>query len=189
MVNTGNVTIDLQGSYISNLPAGTSTSAIGIEVFNVSNVTIQNGFIVGFNQGIHLEGSGKLNSTVVDSVRFTYNTSFAITLAGSRNAIIRNCQIASTGYDSTNAVIPGSNGIAIFDVNSNGGNLIIGNNISGATGEGMILGSNDLADGNLITNTPVGIQGNDITSKLKNNTVNLSNTPYIGGTQLPGTNF
>jgi hypothetical protein len=191
MVNTGNVTIDLQGFYISNLSVGPATAAIGIEWVNRPNVTVRNGSIQGFSQGIHAENGGgsNLTSALIENVRFVYITNFAMVLAGSRNAIVRNCQISSTGYDSTNSVIPGANGIAIFDVNSAGGNLISGNSISSATGTGIALGSNDLADGNSVTNTPFGIQCNDASGKLKNNTVSLSTTPYTGGTQLPGTNF
>jgi Right handed beta helix region len=189
MVNAPGVTIDLQGFYISNLSAGASTSGIGIKVINASGVTVRNGSLTGFNQAIHFQGTGQLNSCIVDSVRFIYSTAVAIVLDGAQNAIIRNCQIAGSGYDPTNSVIPGSRGIGIYDVNSVGGNLITGNNISGATQLGILLGSNDLADGNLITNAPYGIACNDVSSKLKNNTVNLSTTPYTGGTQLSGTNF
>jgi Right handed beta helix region len=188
-VNAPGVTIDLQGFYISNLSAGASTSGIGIKVINVSGVTVQNGSITGFNQAIHLQGNGQLDSCIVDNMRFIYNTAAAIVLDGAQNAIIRNCQIAGSGYDPTNSVIPGSQGIGIYDVNSVGGNLITHNSISEATQLGILLGSNDLADGNLITNTPFGIHCNDMTGKLKNNTVNLSTTPYTGGTQLSGTNF
>jgi hypothetical protein len=58
-----------------------------------------------------------------------------------------------------------------------GGNQLIGNNISGAKQTGIAPGSNDLADGNFITNAPSGIVSNDMSSKLKNNTVSQSAVP------------
>jgi Right handed beta helix region len=189
IVNSGNVTIDLQGFSISN--PGTVSSSIGIFAVNVGNVTVQNGSIVSFAEGIKFqsEGGSELTSELIQNVRFDHIKNIAVVLLESRNSIVRNCQISGTGYDLANVVIHDAVGIGINDRNSRGGNQLIDNNISGAKQTGILLGSNDLSDGNFISNAPSGIISNDISSKLKNNTVNQSAVPYTGGTQLPGTNF
>ncbi len=194
-VSVGNVTIDLQGNFISNIQTGppvTIGTAVGIGWVNVPNVTVRNGSIFGFVQGIRADNGGSFNLTgiLIENVRFTYNTQNAIYLISARNATVRNCQISSTGFDSANAKIPGSNGVAIADVNgAGGGNLFVGNNITEASATGILLGSNDLAADNFITLTPIGIQSTDSSSKLKGNTVSQCPNPYSKGTQLPGTNF
>jgi hypothetical protein len=191
VVNTGNVTIDLQGFSINNPGFGATDSAVGIFGVNVANVTVQNGSVVGFSEGIKFqsEGGSEVTSDLIQNVRFDQIKDIAVVLLESRNSIVRNCQISGTGYDSSNAVIPGAIGIGIDDMNSRGGNQLIGNNISNVKQTGIVLGSNDLADGNFVTNAPSGIRCNDITSKFKNNTVSQSAVPYTGGTGLAGTNF
>jgi hypothetical protein len=190
LVNTGNVTIDLQGFSINNPGVGPTSSAVGIFGVNVANVTVQNGSIVGFSDGIKFQSGGgnELTSDLIQNVRFDHIKDIAVALLESRNSIVRNCQISGTGYDSSNAVIPDAVGIGINDMNSGGGNQLIGNN-SKAKQTGIVLGSNDLADGNFISNAPSGIRCNDLTSKFKNNTVSQSAVPYTGGTGLAGTNF
>jgi hypothetical protein len=190
-VNVGNVTIDLQGFSINNPGFGPTSGAIGIFGVNIPNVTVQNGSIIGFAEGIKLqsEGGSELTSELIQNVQFNHIKNMAVVLLESRNSIVRNCQISGTGYDSNNAVLPDVIGIGINDRNSHGGNQLIDNNISGAKQTGIALGSNDLADGNFITNAPSGIVANDMSSKLKNNTVSESAVPYTNGTQLPGTNF
>jgi hypothetical protein len=194
VVNSGDVTIDLQGFSLSNQlnePVSNPPSAIGIFGVNVANVTILNGSIAGFSEGIKFQSDGgnEVSSELIENVRFNHIKNIAVVLLESRNSIVRDCQIANTGYDSGNVLIPDAIGIGINDRNSRGGNQLVTNNISAAKQTGIALGSNDLADGNFITNAPSGIRCNDVSSKLKNNTVSQSAVPYTGGTQLPGTNF
>jgi hypothetical protein len=189
-VNSENVTIDLQGFSISRDASG-KFSSIGIFGVNVANVTVRNGSIIGFAEGIKFQSQGghDVTSELIENIRFDHIKNTAVYLLESRNSIVRNCQIASTGFDSDNAVIPEALGIGINDMNSIGGNQLIANNISEAKQTGIVLGANDLADGNFITKTPSGIRCIDISSKFKNNTVSQCPVPYTGGTQLPGTNF
>ena len=190
-VNTGNVTIDLQGFSITNVVDGTPNSTVGVFGVNVPNVTVQNGSIVGYVDGIKLQSEGGTNvrSELIDNIRFDHIRNNAVHLLEARDSVVRNCQISGTGFDSGNAVISGATGIGINDVNSRGGNQLINNNISATTQTGIVLGANDLADGNFITNVPSGIRCSDVSSKFKNNTVTGSAVPYSGGTPLAGTNF
>jgi hypothetical protein len=103
------------------------------------------------------------------------------------NAVVRNCQIRNTGY-SPGGAVSSNQGIGIYDAQGFG-NLIYQNNITQVTGTGIVLGPNDLADGNFVTAATTGIFSADPSSKVKNNTVTMATTPYQGGSQLSGTNF
>ena len=182
-INASNVTIDLNGNYISNIPAGPTTQTIGINAFDRANLTIKNGLIVGFSAGILLLGQSTNTNALIENVRLIFNVNGGIQLSNSRGAIITNCQISSTGFSPSGSAL-NSNSVAIFDSVSLGGNVISNNVISQGTEAGIILGSNDLADNNLIVAVNTGIQGTDSSSKMKNNTVNTASFPYEGGTQL-----
>ena len=191
-INAPNVTLDLNGNSINNLGAGPATQALGINVFNEPNVTIRNGQIVGFFRGIELDGQLESlpplsRSALIEYVRCAFNVDCGIFLTVTYNAVVRNCQIRNTGY-SADGTISSNQGIGIYDAQGFG-NLIYQNNITQVTGTGIVVGPNDLADGNFVTAATTGIFGSDPSSKLKNNTVTMATTPYLGGTQLSGTNF
>jgi hypothetical protein len=191
-INASNVTVDLNGNSINNLGAGPATQAVGINAFNEPNVTIRNGQIVGFFRAIQLDGQLESlppasRSALVEYVRCAFNVDCGIFLTVNYNAVVRNCQIRNTGYSPDGSV---SNNQANLIYDSQGfGNLIYQNNISLVSGIGIVLGSNDLADGNLVTAATTGIFSADPSSKVKNNTVTMATTPYQGGSQLSGTNF
>jgi hypothetical protein len=191
-INAPNVTVDLNGNSINNLGAGPATQAVGINAFNEPNVTIRNGQIVGFFRGIELDGQleslpPRSRSALVEYVRCAFNVDAGIFFTVTYNAVVRYCQIRNTGY-SADGTISSNQGIGIYDAQGFG-NLIYQNNITQVTGTGIVLGPNDLADGNFVTAATTGIFSADPSSKLKNNTVTMATTPYVGGTQLSGTNF
>ena len=191
-INTSNVTVDLNGNSINNLGAGPATQAVGINAFNKPNVTIRNGQIVGFFRAIQLDGQLESlppasRSALVEYVRCAFNVDCGIFLTVNYNAVVRNCQIRNTGY-SPDGSVSSNQGNGIYDAQGFG-NLIYQNNITRVSGTGIVLGPNDLADGNFITAATTGIFSADPSSKVKNNTVTMATTPYQGGSQLSGTNF
>ena len=191
-INASNVTVDLNGNSINNLGAGPATQAIGINAFNEPNVTIRNGQIVGFFRGIQLDGQLESlppasRSALVEYVRCAFNVDCGIFLTVNYNAVVRNCQIRNTGY-SPDGSVSNNQGNGIYDAEGFG-NLIYHNNITQVSDTGIVLGANDLADGNFVTGATTGIFSADPSSKVKNNTVTMATTPYQGGSQLSGTNF
>ncbi len=191
-INASNVTVDLNGNSINNLGAGPATQAVGINAFNKPNVTIRNGQIVGFFRAIQLDGQLESlppasRSALVEYVRCAFNVDCGIFLTVNYNAVVRNCQIRNTGY-SPDGSVSSNQGNGIYDAQGFG-NLIYQNNITLVSGTGIVLGSNDLADGNFVTAATTGIFSADPSSKVKNNTVTMATTPYQGGSQLSGTNF
>jgi hypothetical protein len=191
-INAPNVTIDLNGNSINNLGTGSATQAVGINAFNKANVTIRNGAIVGFFRAVELDGQLESlpttsSSALVECVRCTFNVNCGIFLTVNYNAVVRNCQISNTGY-SPGGAVSSNQGTGIYDAQGFG-NLIYHNNITQVSDTGIVLGSNDLADGNFVTGATTGIFSADPSSKVKNNTVTMATTPYQGGSQLSGTNF
>ena len=191
-INASNVTVDLNGNSINNLGAGPATQAVGINAFNKPNVTIRNGQIVGFFRAIQLDGQLESlppasRSALVEYVRCAFNVDCGIFLTVNYNAVVRNCQISNTGY-SPAGTVNNKQGIGIYDAQGFG-NLIYQNSITQVSGTGIVLGPNDLADGNFVTGATTGIFSADPSSKVKNNTVTMTTTPYQGGSQLSGTNF
>jgi hypothetical protein len=63
-IDSDNVTLDLNGFTISG--PGTLSTAKGIVSAN-QNITIKNGFVTGFKEGIFLTGSGSLSDLIVSS--------------------------------------------------------------------------------------------------------------------------
>jgi hypothetical protein len=118
---------------------------------------------------------------------FTAGSLFISRIEPSRPARRSRRQVYGTGF-SPGFPGNGNHGIGILD-ELGFGNLILQNIITQVSDTGIILGPNDLADGNFVTGALVGIFS-DPSSKLKNNTVTMATTiPFQGGTKLPGTNF
>jgi hypothetical protein len=99
-VSADNVTIDLSGYTLSNLPAGTATNAIGIQAIGHNNVTVMNGTVRGFWIGIQLTGASGTgtNSTghLVTNVRADLNRMISIQVIG-LGSVVRQNQIIHTG--------------------------------------------------------------------------------------------
>src|SRR5262249_19325397 len=137
-VNVGYCTIDLNGHYIDNLHAGSSSRAEGIYVRSVPYVTVQNGEILGFYHGIDFEGGqpGGVNfGAIIQNMRLAYCGSDAILMVYFSNSVIRNCQIINS-----------SSGITLLGLGD--GNLVAGNDLTYITNIGIELGVGNLADGN-----------------------------------------
>ena len=178
-VNVGYCTIDLNGHSIDNLHAGPSSRAVGIYAHGLPYVTVQNGEILGFYDGIYFEGdsAGTENfGAIIQNMHFAYCGLDAILMVNFSNSVIRNCQIINSSF-----------GVTLLGVGD--GNLVAGNNLSHITNIGIGLGVGNLADGNFVTGASIGFDSVG-SSKLKNNTATNCGIGYAGsGTLLPGTNF
>jgi hypothetical protein len=109
-IQTNNVVLDLNGFKLGGLAAGLGTDAKGIHAFDRQNITIKNGTIRGFLQGIILEDTGLSQGHVVEDIRADQNTFVGIQVAGAGN-IVRNNQAVTTGGTTLGG---GNNAFGIF---------------------------------------------------------------------------
>jgi hypothetical protein len=158
-INTNNVVLDLNGYKIGGQAAGAATVAYGIYAYQRQNITIRNGTVRGFLQGIGLTDSGTYTTSqghIIEDTRADMNTWVGIGVEG-RGNIIRNNQVVDTG-GSSNTV----NAVGI--VVKGPGNRIINNDVyetkEGTGGNAMgiwsYLSHGLVVDNNRIGNTTSG---------------------------------
>jgi hypothetical protein len=130
-ITANNVTLDLNGWKVGGQAAGTTTRAYGINSL-ADNVTIKNGIVRGFYDGIYLAGRG----AVVEDMLIDQNTHLGIWV-NSYGAVVRRNQIVDTG-GSTYYIPTSASGI----IANNVGASIEDNVISGltSTGSGQEIG-------------------------------------------------
>ena len=124
------VTVDLRGFALINAAAGPSSTAVGVQGSNKSNVTVRNGRIQSFRSGVTLDGPSSY-SNVVENVQVDSPHYVGIVLSGNGHQI-RGCSVTHYG----SAATPSAVGILL----SGDGHLIDGNVIStslSATGRGI----------------------------------------------------
>jgi len=97
-IQANNVTIDLNGWKLGGLPAGDLTTANGIYAWNKRKITIRNGTIRGFYQGILLEDSsgGASSGHLIEDIRADRNTFMGMFIRG-RYSIVRRNRVVYTG--------------------------------------------------------------------------------------------
>ena len=98
-INTNNVVLDLNGFKIGGQSAGLGTGAYGIYANQRQNITIKNGTVRGFYEGIVLDDLspyGASQGHVIEDIRADQNTYIGMNIAGNGN-IIRNNQVVATG--------------------------------------------------------------------------------------------
>jgi hypothetical protein len=120
-----NVVLDLNGWRLAGETAGSGTKATGI-YSTARNVTVQNGTVTGFYDGVDLRGAGAR----AEGLLLDRNTYYGMLVAG-RGALVRANRVTATG-GSTVAANRAAIGIAVRGP----GALIDDNFISGLTGTG-----------------------------------------------------
>ena len=189
LINTNNVTIDMNGFKLGNLAAGAGTEATGIYASQKKNITIRNGSIRGFYFGIYLHDYSPDTTSsghLVEDVRFDGNTTVGIFVRGTGN-IIRNNQVVKTGGSTVSAdaygILTYGPGVRvlnndIIDVAGSSspshaiyiapgeGSVVAGNRISNVTstsshayGVYLRTSSGSVVEGNRISNVSPGVTG------------------------------
>jgi len=161
-VQAANVVIDLKGFSITG-----DGTANGVAVASQTNVTVRNGMISGFYIGVVLVGvqSRAINLQLV-------NNDFGVATGGKACAV-QDCFIVGLGtnhtgvgvglYKSSSGILVKGNQISEFmtginDFSADGFHAFTGNYI--ANGEyGIVASSNDLFQGNVVTNCAVPFSG------------------------------
>jgi hypothetical protein len=131
-ITASNVILNLGGFGIINTSDQTTTSATCISANNVENLTIENGEIFGFQNGITLYGSSGLNFNaghVIQNLRLAYCTLNGIYLNLVSNSLVQNCQLSSIGATGGGTVVH-SNAAAVLVTSAvPGGNRVYRNQV------------------------------------------------------------
>ncbi len=124
-ITANNVSLDLNGWKVGGMAAGTDTSAVGV-YSEANNVTVKNGIVRGFYQGVVLSGRG----AVVRDMLVDQNTSEGIRVEG-QGALVERNQVVDIG-GSVNAGDTNAYGIFVGGSES----LVRENMVSGLTAVG-----------------------------------------------------
>ena len=173
-IRASGVVLDFRGYSISNLVAGPDTEATCIKVYG-SEVIIQHGKILGFEFGIET-----VSNTVIQDMRFAYQTRDTIVIDGSKGAVIQNCEISNTGYTPSGTVVNRHYTCAgIESVYSGGTNSILHNTVLHVAGVGIYGSGGDIVFHDYVANSIIGIQiGNAPTTTCLDNTIRQTTTPF-----------
>lgn len=195
-VQTNNVTIDLNGFKLGNLGAGAATSSTGVRADNRENVTIRNGIIRGFANGVSLTGTSS-SGHVIEDLIVDKSTAVGLHIAGNGH-VVRNNRFVDT--DSTPPPVPGftpvvaSTGLAAALVHQSGyqSHAGTGVTVNGIYANGL---SNSLIENNLISGTTssggeahsiISVNGGNL--KIFDNTIlNTNGSSHTTGVAFSGT--
>jgi len=193
-IGASNVVLDLNAHTLDGTAAGPSTEAVGIHAFGRQNVTIRNGTVRGFAQGIVLgdrEPFTRSEGHVVDGVRVERSTLTGIHVSG-RRSLIRHCAVVATG--GAPARSPDATTHGVFVMGSE--HRILDNDvITVSPGAGTSFGirvdrqADNLVVGNRVNEATIGIDfafGGD--GKYRDNMVSSVGILYSGGTDAGGNN-
>ena len=190
-IQTNNVVIDLNGFKLGGLAAGPGTLAYGIRAGSRQNITIKNGTIRGFFNGIFFDDAGAAKGHVVEDIRADQNTSVGMRIEGPDN-IIRNNLVVATGGTTALGANADAYGIIVFGT----GVRVLNNDVIDTlgTGTGSTRGIDvrgapgALVVNNRITGADVGIDYGGSTGKFRDNITFDVTTSYIGGTNIGNNN-
>jgi hypothetical protein len=188
-INTDDVVLDLNGFKLDGLAAGTGTLADGIRADYRQNITIRNGTVRGFFEGIVLidpNFSGISRGHVVEYIRADQNRYTGIRILGI-GVIIRNNQVLNTGgstYVHAYGISVSGNGARVLN------NDVIDTVDQGGTSYGILFFNSfgSFAVNNRISWADVGIEffaaGAGAFGKYRDNLTYGVVTPFIGGTPV-----
>jgi len=174
-IATNSVVLDLNGFKLGGLGAGLGTNAIGILAAGRQNITVRNGTVRGFGNGVVLSGGvppATAQGHVIEDVRADQNTRVGISVVG-RGHIVRNNQVVATG---------GATGAPqAFGILANGFELHVNNNDVIATtvttgGEAIaiqVAGRDNVIEGNRIANTALPGSGASFGINVPNASTNV----------------
>lgn len=192
-IQANNVTLDLNGFRLAGLAAGPGTNAIGIYATNRQNITIRNGTVRGFLQGILLTCPAPCTSWghLVEDIRADNNFYIGMQVLGI-GVVVRNNQVVTTGGSTANGANSNTYGIYVSGL----GSRVLNNEIIRVTGigtgtaYGVYVGpsaTGTMIVSNRITSADEGIHYAGA-GKNRDNLTTLVTTPYSGGTDAGNNN-
>jgi hypothetical protein len=190
-IQANSVMLDLNGFKLGG-QGGLGTNAFGIYALNRKNITVKNGTVRGFADGIVMEMNGGVSQGhVVEDIRAEANTFVGINVQGSGN-IVRNNQIVSTGGSTVFGADASAFGIYV----TGSGPRVLNNDVIDTTkqGNGYSAGilltqvSGALAVNNRITQAEKGVFFLTGTGKYRDNLTFGVPSPVSGGTDAGNNN-
>jgi len=184
------VTIDLNTFSLTNVVTGAETRAVGVLASNRTNITIKNGSVRGFDQGVVVVGSfsGLAGRHVIDGLTADASVHVGIVVEGP-GSVVKNCSVTNTG-GSTDPFWPGASGVVL-----NGSVVALNNSVTGTfanpngsatsillgPGNQLIVGNRIIGDGSAGS---IGIRMVDSSQGYRDNIVTKVGTAYVGGSNL-----
>jgi parallel beta-helix repeat protein len=192
-VAASNVTLNLNGYGIINTANQTTTTATCVSASNFENISIENGEIFGFQNGIHLLGpSTGLNFNtghIVQGLRLAYCTFRGIFLENSSNCLVQNCLLSSIGTTGGGVHVGLGYGIVVFSLG--GGTRVYRCQVLNATETGfvgVITGGSQGSyfEQNLATHCNFGFAFGDAAEAYRDNASFGSTTAFSSGNDFGG---
>jgi ELWxxDGT repeat protein len=211
------VTLDLRGFKLGAGSLGPSTLAVGVYAAVRSNITVRNGNIRGFAEGVVIGGpSSKAN--VVEDLLLDSNTMVGIVTWGTGNTIRRNAIVATGGAAFDGAHVHGiralgpatrildndvtdtygvgsGQGVGIVVDDDATGSVVEGNRVGvgtsggNTTGVSVETGTEVFVLRNRIMRTGTGIRFQPgAAGTYRANLTSGTTTPFVGGTDAGGNN-
>ena len=193
-IAVSNVTIDLNGFILGRKTAKPDTSVIGITAASKKNITIKNGTIRGFKEGIYLSGDALTGGGhLIEDLLLDENTLRGIRLRGN-GSVVRKNRISNTGRTDapshSQAIKVGDRGNKIIDneiFNTRSLNAykipVVVDGISAREAEGVIISGNRITDTGsgvvfdpdyLSQLTAISVSASSSKAVIKNNIINNS---------------
>ena len=184
-VNAPNVSLDLNGFYLSGAGNTASQNAI-IYVANVANVSIRNGLVSNDGYGIYFNGDTNARNYTVENLTISRcYLDGLIFFNAAPGSLVRTNSFSNLGNSTASASVASE---AIY---TSGGVRVESNSVATvtATGDGQASTGIDAIDSdfivrNTISNCTVGITG----GKYQDNLTSGCTTPFTGGTDAGGNN-
>src|SRR5688572_9940499 len=165
-IRSSPVILDLNGFWINNFPAGTSTQAIGIASTNRKDITIRNGIVRGFSVGIQFVGTAA-SGHVIENMHLDSNRYNGIYIEDAKGVVVRNNNIQNTVVSNSTIgiLLSGAKNITIQDnvVNSIGG---------GAGGYGIYAYVSDLVE--ILNNSVLNTMGTSSNAVFVSGSTNVT---------------
>jgi hypothetical protein len=195
-IASSNVTLEFNGFVLDGLGADQATTGT-VGVFGVGqNITVRNGTVRGFYQGIALTALGDAHGQIVEYMRVDRNTAVGILVGGTASIVRRNV-VVSTGGSGFSG--PNTNAYGILTTAALGPR-VLDNDVAGVVkqGTGQAVGiflsgtEGGLVVNNRVTGADMGVvfsQGLGFShGKYRDNLTFFVNTPYVGGTDAGNNN-
>jgi hypothetical protein len=157
-ITVDDVVLDLGGHTLNGLGAGSTTLAVGIYSLDHRNITVQNGTVRGFCNGIDLNdsGAGASQGHLVQNLRVDGSKCIGIHVVGA-GSVIQNNQVLDTlgnvGLANIDGIFVGGTGVRV--VNNDVENIFVAGESNSyairidTTGNGAVVENNQIANATL----------------------------------------
>lgn len=189
-INVSNVTLDLNGFFISGPAGNTSQTTSGIYAQNRSNLVIFNGTVANCSIGVNIVGGSNSRNTRITNMRISNCSTAGIYDTTPVGHLIADNQITDIGYTAASG---GRYGIYVESgsvaIRGNQVANIIAANTADTWGIYCFGGAAHFVVRNLVNNCGTGVRMNNATgNKYQDNLTASVTTAFTGGQDAGGNN-